>query len=349
MKMKDTFFLFILFLLVSLFAVEPLAAQPLVAKPTDEVTAAVSVEDYRSIGDQRTWRFVSKDTTFGFLISTVTEEVTVDNEPGVRIEGTLEINYSKIGGAGSISQRRDHYVTSHGEYLGDRIILKVDEKSETFELERKGESVSGFFTRSGNEVSLSRDVGSHLSAWDNNYIDQLEMYLAMRGIRVGDQIVDSIFQPQAMTNAQIAGTVYEYSYEELYRNHFDSVFLIRLSEPVEADLYYTADRRLVKVDMVNLDIRIYQDVVQQTATLQPPEQPESSFSTVKLLSMSPHYAVFLLFTVFSLLMFMGSGYKWSVAYLGFLVGGLLFLVTLVTQIPLQKTIVSRWLIPAITR
>jgi hypothetical protein len=342
--MKDTLFLFILFLLVTLFA-----AVPLKAAPTDEVMTAISVEDYRSIGDQRTWRFVSKDTTFGFLISTVTEAITIDNKPGVRIEGILEIDYSKIGGEGSISQRRDHYVTSQGQYLGDRIILKVDDQSETFELERKGESVSGFFTRAGNEVSLSHDVGSHLSAWDNNYIDQLEMYLVMRGIRVGDQIVDSIFQPQAMVNAQIAGTVYEYSYEELYRNHFDSVFLIRLSEPVEADLYYTADRRLVKVDMVNLDIRIYQDVVQQTATLRPPRQPESSFSTVRLLAMSPHYAVFLLFTVISLLMFMGSGYKWSVAYMGFLVGGLLFFVTLVTQIPLQKTIVSRWLIPAMTR
>jgi len=357
--MKDTFSLFILCLIAALFAVAslvvqqlaatPLVAAPLTAQPTDEVKAATSVEDYRSIGDQRTWRFVSKDSTFGFLISTVTAPVTVDDKPGFRLEEILEINYSKIGGAQSISQRRDHYVTRHGQYLGDRIEMKVDDQSETFELERQGESVSGFFTRSGNEVSLSHDVGSHLSAWDNNYVDQLELFLAMRSVRVGDQIVDSIFQPQAMVKTQIAGTVYEYSYDELYRNHFDSVFLIRLSEPMQADLYFTADRRLVKVDMVNLDIRIYQDLVQQAVTIPPSRQTESSFSSVKLLAMSPHYVVFLLFSIISLLMFMGGGYKWSEAYVGFLVGGLLFLVTLVSQMPLQKAIVSRWLIPAMSR
>lgn len=359
MIIKHTFPLFILLLLAALIttaptvaqqlAAQPLVAQPLVAQPIDEVKAAVSVEDYRSIGDQRTWRFVSKDTTFGFLISTVTATVTVDSKPGIRVEDILEIDYSKIGGEQSISQRRDHFVTLHGQYLGDRIMLKVDDQSETFELERKGESVSGFFTRSGKEVSLSHDVGSHLSAWDNNYIDQLEMYLAMRGVRSGDQIVDSIFQPQAMVKTRIVGTVYEYSYEELYRNHFDSVFLVRLSEPVQADLYFTANRRLVKVDMINLDMRIYQDIVQQVVTTRSPIQTESSFSAVQLLAMSPHYAVFLLFSVISLLMFMVGGYKWSITYLGFLVGGLLFLVTLVSQVPLQKEIVSRWLIPAMSR
>ncbi|GAI27630.1 unnamed protein product, partial [marine sediment metagenome] len=133
----------------------------------------------------------------------------------------------------------------------------------------------------------------------------------------------------------------------IYRDNFDTVFTIYLNQPMTATLYYTSDKRLVKVDLPDYDFRIYQDLVESVKT-KPTEAVSPPFSFVRLIAMFPHYAAYLLFSVIALIFFMGGGYRWVESYLGCLIGGLLFVVTIVTLVPLQELIIQQWLIPSMS-
>ncbi|HUV30435.1 MAG TPA: hypothetical protein VMY05_05000 [Acidobacteriota bacterium] len=325
-----------------------LLASAVAAETDRSVEAARSVQAYRPVGDRRVWSFFSRDSTFGRLVSTVSRTASQDGRPGLVLTEELTIDYTMIGGEQVIRQSREHYVDLTGGYLGDRMTLITGEQSEDFRLSRQGGRVNGYFTRAGREVPQSLEVDTGMSGWDNNYVDQLELILAMRDLRVGQRISDSVFQPQALVKTRLTGTVDRFFYQEIYRNRFDSVFLIRLSEPVRAELSFTADRRLVKVNLLDQDIRIYQDEAPRTSVPEREAVPSPRFTVLGLVVMLPHYVTYLLISLVSLLFFARRDLRRGEPYLGYSVGALLFLAALVTQIPLQKMMIAGWFVPSVS-
>jgi hypothetical protein len=65
--------------------------------------------------------------------------------------------------------------------------------------------------------------------------------------------------------------------------------------------------------------------------------------------MTPHHGAYLIFSLISLLMFMRGGYRWKDSWLAYVIAGVLFLLTLVSQVPLQKLVITNLLVPAVSR
>jgi len=325
-----------------------LSGVPLLAQSVRQTPAAVSVDVYRPVGDRRVWGFYARNSRFGELVSTVTGNVKIDGHDASVIEQNLAVDYTKVGAVQNIVTRGEQYISHEGYYLGGKIVFETDGQTDELNLRRQGENLTGYYTRAGQKIPRSVRIDLHTFAWDNNYVDQLELFLALRNLKVGDSIDDTIFLPQPMTSASIKGIVLSYSYQELFSGRSDSVFLIRLSEPQAANLLFTADKRLTGVEFPGYGITILQELVER-AEPKPESREVTSpgFSLIRLAAMFPHYLTYLLFGFIALIFFMGGGYRWIDSYLGYFIGGLLFLVTLVTLVPLQNLIVRQWLLPSV--
>ena len=174
-------------------------------------------------------------------------------------------------------------------------------------------------------------------------VDQLEFYLAMQDIEIGTRLDDSIFQPQSLLTTRIVGEVAYFMWQEIYRGKIDSVFVIRLTEPGDFQLYLTPDKRLVRVDLIQQGIRVYQDMVGvRTAAA----KTESGWGFRSLLFKLPHYAAFVVVAAIAIMLFSVTGFRWLQAYL-FLGGGVaLFLAIPYIINPLVVMVVENWLSPS---
>jgi len=305
----------------------------------------LSFEQYRPVGETRLWTFVTRDSTIGRLVSLVMEDIEIDGRHGYVINEKLTIDYNRPENPMAFDIEGDHYVSDEGYYLGDKLEVRINENVEKFEFELEEGVLEGYFTRAGKKVKKSEPFATDLFAWENYFIDQLELFLAMRDINVGDTLQDTIYVPQSMYKTAITGTVDDFLYKEIYRNKFDSVFQIHLIQPQEFMLYLTLDKRLVRADFPQSRIRAYLDLVKkkpQTSNLKP------KYTLTTFLSTLPAYLFYLIVTGLSLLFLVRMGFKWKRVYLALIIGVALYFLMLLTQFPLQKYIVAKWLLPAIT-
>ena len=156
----------------------------------------------------------------------------------------------------------------------------------------------------------------------------------MRSIEVGGTFADSIFQPQSMLFTSIAGYCDDFRYLELYRGKFDSVFTIRLTAPTPMDLYFTADRELVRADFLTQRIRAYQDVnsLAQPNTASRPQVVSSRWSVYRFVQ----YLVFAVIGLVGVFFFSRAFYRYLESYIALIAGAAAFFLTLVTQVPFQE-------------
>ncbi len=313
------------------------------------IVASATVESFRPIGEFRVWRFFSKQTTFGQLSSAVTGETEIDGEDALVFRESLRIDYSKIGADRQVVVSGETHVSDDGYFLGTSLEIGDDQTTERLELERHGTSLDGFFTRSGIQNDLTLPYGRGLSFWDVNLVDQLEIFLAMRDIEIGAGLDDSIFMPQSLLKSRIVGEVIRFMQKEIYKGKFDSVFVIRLTEPSSYQLYFTPDKRLVRFDMLDQDIRVYQDLVQRApagAATQTGAMPRSSVSARALLFKLPHYVAFVVLAGMAVLLISARGFRYGESYLALAGGALLYVLMPLALNPLLVTIAESWLRPA---
>ncbi len=322
---------------------------PVGAVPDRAVRAEHSIQSFRQVGDLRAWTFFGRQTTFGQLSSSLKEIKKIGGQEALVFEETLDIDFSKIGTDRHTQTRGEHWVSPEGGYLGSRYELGPDTALEKLELKRRDDEITGFYTRAGNKIDLSVACPRDLLAWETHFVDQLEMFLAMRDLRVGDIIEDSIFSPLSAYVTPLAGEVKWFMWQEIYKGRIDSVFVIRLSEPQNCQLYFTVDKRLVRVDFVDQGFRVYQDMVRAGETGVHESKPQAgSLSLRAILFRLPHYLAYLVIVVLAVLFISQTGYKWLNCYLAFLAGAVSFVIIPITQIPLQEYAVSHWLLPRVT-
>lgn len=310
------------------------------------VSRSLSIEAYRPVGEVRVWTFVSRDSAVGQLSSTVLERTTIDGRPALKIAEKLSFDYRKIGSELTIGTEGVHLVSSDGVYLGDDLTVSIADKTENLTVRRVGDSVVATFTRGGEEIRQAQAFRRNGFGWDNNYLDQLEMLLAMRDLTVGDVIIDTVFAPQPMVTSPVYARVEEFRNIRLYNNRSDSCFVIRLTEPEQWVLYFAPNKRLVKVEMPGQSTKVYLDVVQkgmkQAASVAKP------FDWVRLIRMIPSFLAYLIITALALVFYVKRGYRWLNAYFALLAGGVLFWAVPFSQTPLQTWTITHWLIPQVT-
>jgi hypothetical protein len=341
---------------VCLLASGPVLAQdedtlPVGAVLERSVAASPSVTAFRPLGEYRVWRFFSRQTTFGQLSSLVEAETRIDGVPALTLSESLRLDYTLLGGDKVVVTKGETYATPDGKYLGHRLEIGDGQTKERFEVERRGSSLEATYTRGGAELSSAAPYPETSYFWDLQLVDQLEIYLAMHDLEIGAMLEDSIYLPQSLMKTRLAGQVIYYMWQEIYKGKIDSVFIIRLSEPSECQLYFTPDKKLVRVDLINQGIRVYQDLVRMSpvkAERSPVDAQAFAFSWKLLLLKAPHYFVFLLLAALALVLVSTRGFRWKLSYLYLPAGILLYAIMPLAINRLMAGMAGSWLDPGRT-
>ncbi|MEA1980030.1 MAG: hypothetical protein U9N54_03540, partial [candidate division Zixibacteria bacterium] len=193
---------------------------------------SVEFKSFRPIGEQRQWTFIQKDSVIGTLQSKVVDEIDINGVSGYRINQKLELDYSKIGIDRKIIVKGDFFVSTDGYYLGDKKSILFNEQNEQIELSLNNNKLEGYFTRSGNEVEVVKNNFDNIFAYDNNFIDQLEIILSFSNLIVGENIDFKYFEPQTQLESNFHGVVEAFSYKKLHTRLADSVYTINVSQPL---------------------------------------------------------------------------------------------------------------------
>ncbi len=306
--------------------------------------ASKSFNDYRPVGETRLWTYLLKDSVIGQLFSTVEEEVKINGELGYALNDRLYLDYGKVENPVIIDVSGMHYLSNQGTYLGDNLKFIFNSQEERLEFEKDDDRIIGFVTRSGKEVDFEVPCPENRFAIDNNYMDHYEAYFAMRDLTVGDTFSDSIFIPQYGLMGMIEGQVVEFSWQQLHQTLFDSVFVIRLTTPQNLEMFFTADKRLLKVNDHSIRMRIYLDAIQQKPKT---KIQVSSFTFESFIKLLPAYGIYILVGLISALLFSSKKILSRLSLTSLCIG--LFSVSIVIwiQLPIQNYFFQKLYAPSI--
>jgi len=303
-----------------------------------------TLESYRPDGELRMWTFVVKDSTIGRLFSTVKGRKMINGVEAHIIEQRLGLDFSRTGGGAPINVEGRQFVADNGTYFGSELQVQTGEVTAKLEIERYGDSLDCKVDQGGRETNLRRQFSLDGFAADLYLLDMQELFLAMRDIKVGDTISDTVFVPQIMQKQHVEATVNMFVDKQVYKGKFDSSFVIVYSQPQRMAFYFTPDKRLVKVEIPDQQIKAYLDIVRQFDVS---KEPASGNTVRSIASRLPAFAVYLVIALVSMALFAGSRLKRASLWLAFVVGAVAYLPVLITQMPLQTYLVEHQFIPAI--
>ena len=308
---------------------------------------SVEFKSFRPIGEQRQWTFIQKDSAIGTLQSKVVDEININGVSGYRINQKLELDYSKIGIDRKIIVKGDFFVSTDGFYLGDKKSILFNEQNEQFELSLNSKKLEGYFTRSGNEVEVVKDNFDNIFAFDNNFIDQLEIILSFSDLIVGKNIEFEYFEPQTQLESNFRGVVEKFSYKKLHTRLADSVYTINVSQPLPMTIYFSKQKKIQKIDIPSQKMKIYLDYVYDEKKIQKQQPTAPQFTIKTLLRLIPNYFLSIVFGLIGISLYIGGNYKNKQLYLIFGIGIIAFIINSFIQYPLQSSLTDRFILPAI--
>ncbi len=313
----------------------------------DRASQAVdSVTAYRPVGDFRLWTFVSRDSAIGTLTSRILERSDFDGRPAIVFESALDMDYNPIGQDRTMTITGERTVTRNGLLLAEALDLQVGDQAAEIEIEVQDSLLVGHMTRGDQELDVAYAYPRLMPAANSLFLDQYEMYFALRDLKVGDAIDDSLYVPRDGFATAIVGEVFNFSYQRRYQDIYDSVYSIMLTQPEQVELLFTPDKKLVKAIFPARDMRVYLDIVQNEAD--PATQPgRQQRPTTSFLDNLPHYVVYLIGSLLAIAFFIRSGYRWSISWVAYGVGAVVFWVIPYTQVPLQNWAVQEYFIPGV--
>ena len=317
---------------------------PVEGKSQRVAPATENITDYRQVGEMRVWTFVVKDSSIGQLISIVKNELDFAGVPALEIQQNLQLDYNKIGTPRKLQIKGSQFITKRGEYLGSNLEIIVNGQSEKIELERDGKFIKGYMTRSGREIDQETELPPTMFAADRQFLDQIEMLLATRDIKVGESIFDSFFVPQTMYVEKISAFVESFDLITLYNEVRDSVFVIQFSRPQEMVVYFSADKRLLKAELPNQNTKIYLDII-RTIPRELLNQP--SFTFDKFMGLLPLYLIYLVVAMLGLVFLTGNALRWPGLYVAMALGLLGYIAAIFTQVPLQEYFANDYFFPKV--
>lgn len=343
--------------LVSLLLVVPASGQkkdtlPVGAVAARSVKASATVESFRPLREYRIWSFFARQTTFGRLTSAVTERREIGGQEALVLRESLEVDWTKLGLENRFLLSGESYVTPQGGFAGCDYQIGPKDSAQQLVLTTEFDRVTGYYTQGGSRKNVLQTLTPRTFLWDSYLVDQLEIYLALRDLQIGTRLDDSVFLPQSLVKAHVAGQVIWFMWQEIYKGKTDSVFIIRLTEPGNYQLYFTPDKKLVRVDMLDQNIRVYQDIVRQVPTGQANQAnlpARAPFSLKLLILRLPHYAVFVIIGAAALLILAAGAFRWSASYLTLVGGAVVYLLMPFVVNPLLIYMAQNWLdLPAVS-
>ncbi len=276
-----------------------------------------SFEDYRPDGEMRVWTFMKKDSTIGRLTSVVQGVAEIAGADAHRIHEQLLLDYTKAEGDLKLQVVGDCFFTETGAFAGCDISRKARDQAGRVILERRGDSLGGFLERGKQRApaSIAFPPGGFAIGYDMP--DQYELYFAMHGVKVGDVINDSVFVPSDLGVTYLRGTVTGWTWQQLWKGVYDSVFVVEMTEPVPQELFINRDLHLRKINIPSQKMRVYLDLVREQPKPAEPEKPTVSFSAANF---TRNLIIYVLVGLVGLALFAGRMFRRAAPYVALVAG-----------------------------
>ena len=336
--------------------------------PARSTPAAPSLPDFRLVGETRIWNFFAKGQPCGRLTSRVAPPETWAGQRSNVLYHGLQIDFSRFGAAREIGVLGKTFLGDDGRYLGTEYEFPTTDPRDSLVLTVAGSKITGHYTREKSPIPREGSFPAGQLPWDHFFVDQLEIYLALHDINVGDSLIDTLYDPQTMAEIPVRAEVKWWMWQEIWKGYIDSVYIIRFAEPSGIQAYFTEDRRLIRLDYNNQGLRAYQDMVQAptAASTAPAARPQGqdeiptmtpsviervqsreSYGFVNFVAGLPHYIAYLLVALLVVVLLTRRAFGWIDSYVFFVVGAVIYAVTPFTLKPLVEYVLADWYVPGI--
>jgi hypothetical protein len=306
------------------------------------IPALKSIEKLRPEGTERTYLINYKEEQVGALVSKFEGATTFEGSKCYRFSENYNLNLTPFDIEYAVTTIGKHYVDKKGRYIGDDMMITVNDQAQRLHLFKKDETLSGYFKRGDSKEDVNRQLPDNIIAFDNNMIDQIEIFLAFHDVNIGDTIYDSIFVPQSQVIAPVKIAVEDFQWTR-YGKLFDSAYVCHFIEPNNQIVYFTKSRKVIRVDQKTQDLNIilFESALDRTAP------KVSAFTFKDFIRRIPLYVVYLIFGIIFSSYFLQRNYKRFETYLIFILGAMMLFILKETLFPLQKWYGEQYLIPAV--
>ncbi len=305
------------------------------------------ISDYRPTGETRIWRFSRADSALGQLTSQIMGSKDIEGREARIVRQQITMDVGRPGNRTILESNGEHYVQPDGGFLGDRRDKTIGDDSEELNMYRRGDSLVGEFTRNGTTgpINYYFNFADPAFSFDQLYLDELEMFLAMHDFAVGDTVREDVFIPPVLLKGEFLAIVRQFRGAALANGRMDSVFVIDVRQPRSIQVYFTRDKRLVQASFIGQDILAYQDVIQNRVTS---NTSQPGFSLSRLLHLIPAYLLYLIFGAIALAFFAVRSLRSGRTYMAVLAGAIGFAVIPLVQTPIQMWLFEDLLLPQLS-
>lgn len=320
--------------MIFVFSVSIVSAQVLQRAP--------SFSDYWPEGKKKTYRFLVDSVEVGKLDAT-----NVGMENGLwKIEENLFLNFISIGISDIRMTKNNLYLYPDGKVNNVDMAVTIDTLHET---------IVGYYDSLENKIKLLINDDERMNFYshvpgpvyscDDNMFDQIEIILAMNDLNPAQNIVAPIYTFKSRYHV-------EYEFDVIgktairYGNFADSVWEVKMIYPADLTIFINEQHELVRLEYPNRNLvfELERDVFDDSGSA--PVYDDEGFITNHVRRM-PIYGAYLLCAFLCLLFFGREAFSMKLAYIYFIVGGILYYLLANSLFPLQQAYSLKFLFPAI--
>jgi len=304
------------------------------------VTNINPIDKYYPDGLKRLYLFHINEKQVGTLEIKFDGSAKFENQKAYRFTEKLKLDYAPLGQPYNLEIENRHYVDIDGFYIGDDMKLVFDRQSQELYLHKTDDSLLGYYVANKQRQDVAQAMPGSFFSFENNMLDQYELFLAARDISLGDTITDNIILPQTMMTMPVRLVVEDYQFVK-YGEVYDSAYVCHFLQPSNQLAYITRDNKLIRVDLPAQDMTI----MLSESPLEKMAPKKQAFGFSDFIKRLPIYLVYLILGIIFVSAFIWRYHKSPLVYISFVLGGAVFTVVGLTQIPLQKWYSLNYLIP----
>jgi len=300
------------------------------------------VDDVREKDSRRNYVIFMKDTQVGTLTSEFDGKTRFQGARAFKYRQKLDLDYTPLGHSYKTLVENDFYVNDTGLYLGNDMILTINNQTQELHLINSPDSLTGYSIQGGFRDEIKLPMEQKYFAADNFMVDQYELLLAFKDINIGDTIYDSIFVPQTKRLDAVQFSIDGMDWVR-YGRLYDSAYVCRFIRPYEQTIYLTRDRKIIKMiqEAQRTEIILLESVFDRVA----PKPPALTLSDI--IKRLPLYLAYFLVGIIVILPFIKKHIKKPEIYIIFVLGAALYPLLKITLFPLQQWYGENVIVPGV--
>ncbi len=310
--------------------------------PVIPADGSSNIEKLRPEGSKRVYHYFLKDKKFGELESVSKGKSSLDGIDAFRIDEKLEIDLTPFGNPYKLKIENEHYINAQSFYIGDDMELEVNDQKQELYLKHSGNSISGYFEKDNQKQEINQALGTSILSVDNYMLDQIEIFLAGKTMRIGDTLVDSFFIPQIMMISPAKAVVEAFT-KVIYGSSVDSAFVCHFIEPSDQIAYITKSGKLLKITQPSQSItaELVENILDKF-------KPKTSALTLgSFFRRLPLFAIYILTGIILVFPFIMKNFRNMNVYIAVFIGAISYNLLSITHVPIQEWYTNAIIIPGL--